>query len=703
MPKKKLRFLMVLYYRNIVTLCTLMLGLILALPAYALAKTTVESLAELSIEQLMSIEVSSTSFFDIPPEKAPGAIYLISREMIERSYASSLSDFLEYYIPGVHISGNYSSGALYSSRGIASSSNSTTLFMLDGQSMNVSNGAGINTNLDLPLLGYVERVEVLKGPCSIIHGSGSINGFINVIQKSGADNPGGFVNTEAAFPSGLVKAETGYGYVSKKAGDLFFYAGMVHSDGIEQDNIKFDSFPQANTRFSINWKKNNVKVSAFVQDEVMDSSLKFRQDSHNYSEVSMRNAAILPEIDIHLTDTEMLKLNLPVQYFEYNADYLSSDEDNLDSEWQIKPKLLFKTTRFADHRIAMGASVFMKGFHADNIIVDSNAENSKSFEADVKWLETGIFMEDNFQMSRDITLFAGLRYDGIHTDSFELTGESGELEYDGNSMNMFTPRLGITWQFHENQLVKFIYQEGYHYPDYINFLTYGDINEGITAEKVKSYEAGYHLNLMEKQCLLTFNLYYNIYEDTVNYVPDEGMDTSDNENNSEQTEQVKRVTTGEFASMGFETGLRFTPDDVTWLDISYAFSRPHNTGDSPFFTKLVDDAGNSWKAYPEHTIKCNLTRSFLDEKLDLSLGCLFNGSVTTSDSKDSDADPFDHNRFIVNAGLRYQITPNFSVSIKGKNIFNNNVPATGYYYQSLKNKETSLEEPVYTIGLRWTF
>ncbi|MBF0260046.1 MAG: Plug domain-containing protein, partial [Desulfamplus sp.] len=76
--------------------------------------SSVEALADLSLEQLMSIEVSSTSFFDMSPEKAPGSLYIIPQEQIQKSYASSISDFLEYYVPGVNISRAYSAGSLYS-------------------------------------------------------------------------------------------------------------------------------------------------------------------------------------------------------------------------------------------------------------------------------------------------------------------------------------------------------------------------------------------------------------------------------------------------------------------------------------------------------------------------------------------------------------------------------------------------------------
>ncbi|WP_186441334.1 TonB-dependent receptor [Desulfamplus magnetovallimortis] len=711
------------------------------------AKTLVEELAEMSIEQLMSIETSSTSFFDIPQEKAPGAICVISGEKIESAYASSISDFLEYHVPGVNVSGAYSAGALSATRGIASSSNATILYMLDGESMNISNGVGINTNLDLPLLGYMDRIEVLKGPCSIIHGSGSINGFINVIQKNGAEHPGGFVNSEAGFPHNLVKVETGYGFSSPTKGDFFFYAGTVESEGIEDGEVKMNSFPESNSRFSLNWEKENFRLTTFLQNEVVDSTLKFKYDKSGYSELAMNSSAIIPEMDFHLTDTEVLTLGIPIKYFEYDPDYLSWEDENQDSEWQVKSRLLLKTTRFAGHRIALGGSLLWKRFHADSIVINVSDiyesgeipdfapiddQGNISFEANVEWLEASIFIEDNYQILKDVMLFAGLRYDGVYSEEFEFHGENVELEFEGGSLDMVTPRFGITWDLDDHQNIKLIYQEGYHYPQYINYVTYGDIHELLTSEEVKSYEIGYHLGFLDDRCRFSLNGYYNVFKDSVFLLPGNPDDSSDSDSqvsqnsssssqsavdNSEQlpdeADYVEQIITDSFASAGFEVSLYFAPDDRTWFDISYGFSHPHNTDATDFFMRLTNRNGENWKVYPEHIIKFNMGHTFFDDRLDMTLGCLYNAAVTTVENnlpsgeedggENQEQDLFDHNRIVVNAGLRYHLTDRCSLFLKGKNIFDNDVPSTGYYYDSLNKQQITLEEPVYTIGLSWMF
>lgn len=725
-------------------------------------KTSVEALADLSIEQLMSIEVSSTSFFDISPAKAPGSLYLIPREQMENSYASSISDFLQYYVPGVHISGEYSAGSLYSTRGIASPSNSTTLFMINGSNMSISSGTGINTNLNLPLMGDIERIEVLKGPCSIMHGSGSINGFINVIQKNGTDNPGGFINTEAGLTDGLVKAETGYGISLPDYGDIFLYAGGVKSDGISevgtrsaiiQNGVQTDSsysnvndnyFPDINTRFFLNWNKSNCSLIAMIQNEKVESTLPratYVQENsniddtgstmvHNNNDMTMTSMAFVPQISFEFTDTETITVGLPVHYFEYNSSYFAPQSSDTDSEFQLKSNFVFKTTRFSNHRMALGFSASVKQFDSDNVSIYFESEGVEQAdpvraEADFEWIETSVSFEDNYQFTKDLVLFAGLRYDAIPSsslilntlDSFSFIDEAGKANYisagnkiidsEFSTLDILIPRVGITYDIDDDKIIKFIYQEGYHNPDYINAIKYLNSHKQPTllAEEVNSYELGYSQEFMGDKCRFDLNLYSNVFENTVFFTLDNIQD-----------EKRNTVITDNFISTGFETSFVFMPKQGTRLELSYAFSKPHSFEDDndAINSLLVDESGDHWRAYPEHTIKINMNKTFMNEKLTLSLGGLFNKAISTANkavpeltSSSSDLsganDLFDHNRFVLNAAARYHLTENCSFIIRGENIFDNHVPATGYYYNLQNDNNISLEHPTYTIGFSWKF
>ncbi|MBF0199937.1 MAG: TonB-dependent receptor [Desulfamplus sp.] len=713
--------------------------------------TRVEKLAELSIEQLTSIKASSTSFFDIPPEKTPASLHIIPGERIARSSASSISDFLEYHVPGVHISRAFNPGTLYSTRGIASSSNASTLFMLDGSGINASNGAGINTNLDLPLLGYIDSIEVLKGPCSMIHGSGSINGFVNVIPRSGRSSPGSFINTELGFPHDLVKWETGHGITSESYGDIFVYAGMLFSGGVQEGSLSLHAFNWPNTRFSVNWQKSDFKVNAFFQHENIDSKLHFMDSFQDKGKISMENSGILPEADFHLTDTEMLNIAMPVLHLGYDPDYMVPKQSRMESEWQVKPRLLLKTTRFERHQIAMGASVFMKRFSADAFLLEINTGDEEPpdgyevvnnsvflpFELDFQWLEAGLFFEDHFRLTDHISIFSGLRYEKLVSHDLALRWGDLHAEIETGNLSATTSRCGIVWDVDGDQNFTFIYQEGYHFPSFMDILTYGDRFIPLTVEDVASFEMGYQRYWMDGKSSLKLNVYHNLFDNTAFYIIEEEEEEEEEEEHKNMTEggpgdnnpalddgndsrAVRQMeVTENFAAVGFEAALNIGFDSGSWLELSYGFARPYDIDSSDFFHRLVDRSRKHWRVYPEHMVKFNAGKTFLDDKLDLTLGVLYASPVKTLEndavsseihgsapgikSMEPERDIFDDHRLVFHAALEYHFTEHCSVTFKGKNIFNNDVPAASYYYESLNRLGLSLEEPLYTIGIQWKF
>lgn len=219
--KKKIIF-SAFKFLTIITASLLIMGIFIYLPASAGQVSHLEYLTSLSIEELMKIKVSSTGFFDMSHQKAPGTIWLLSNQDIENSSAMNMSDLLNFYIPGIHIGNNVRYGSLIASRGIAMPNNSSTLFLLDGQGINAGVGVGVNSGLKLPLLGDIDRLEIINGPCSIVHGSGAINGFVNIIPKTGSDYPGYFINTDYGFIEKLIKTEIGYGYSYGQRKDFLF-------------------------------------------------------------------------------------------------------------------------------------------------------------------------------------------------------------------------------------------------------------------------------------------------------------------------------------------------------------------------------------------------------------------------------------------------------------------------------------------------
>jgi len=166
---------------------------ILLSPLFLLAQTdsvpTVDSLLQLSLEQLMNIQVVTAAGFEQTAAEAPSTITVITDKQIRERGYEQLEDALRD-VPGIdliHING-YAPTLIYF-RGMYGAENLRALLMIDGIVEN--NILGTN---DMAGPAYslhnVKRIEIIWGPASALYGANAFGGVINIITKKGADIDG---------------------------------------------------------------------------------------------------------------------------------------------------------------------------------------------------------------------------------------------------------------------------------------------------------------------------------------------------------------------------------------------------------------------------------------------------------------------------------------------------------------------------------
>ncbi len=688
-------------------------ALLLLFPRIGTCAGQVEFLAQLSIEELMEMEVSSAGFFDMPAEKAPGTVWIVDGETVENSPAMDLAGLLDLHVPGIHITDNRGYGALYASRGMVMPNNATALFMLDGQRLNTGIGTGINSSLRLPLIGDMDRLEVINGPCSIVHGSGAINGFVNLIPKNGTDHQGGFSNFTYGVRDRMYRAETGYGFNYGRDKDLYIYAGAVRSAGIDVDgeNGRPDStareFSEPSYRSAIYWNHGPASLNLFIQKEVYVGELlpEYGLDS---AETYQQTAGIRPKFSLDITDTESLELSFPMELHDSGLTYKNTIVEEAGTEFHMEAEAIFRTTRFAGHELAVGGVLGKRHIDVGELSF-RESPGQPLFKAETDIIEASFFFEDIYHPMPGWTISAGLRYDTSDYEDAKL-----EINFDEEILEGFikqgkdqrlTPRLATSFELSPNSTLKFSYQQGFHYPSTASLL---DLLQGpskLQTEKMQSYEGNYRLRLPRYGLEFGINLYYNIFDDTLfAVIPEEGENGTMNDN-GEPPKDASFINSDDcFASLGGELSIRWKPDQMTDIRFSYGYSRPLSISDEErnrFF--LTDDDRSEWTGYPAHIVKGGITRHLMDRRLSVNLSMLYNSPVQTDRDEDLSLDRYDHHRFIVDAMARFRITDNLSVKLVGQNIFRNDVPAAGYYNNPGISEFPSTEEPLYYIGLNWTY
>src|SRR5690348_9832494 len=165
----------------------------LSVPFLSTAQTgtisSVDSLLQLSLEQLMNIKVVTASGYLQTTAEAPSTITVITAKQIEERGYEQLEDALRD-VPGIdmiHING-YAPTLIYF-RGMYGAENLRALLMIDGI---VENNILGSNDMAGPAysLHNAERIEIIWGPVSALYGANAFGGVINIISKKGADLDG---------------------------------------------------------------------------------------------------------------------------------------------------------------------------------------------------------------------------------------------------------------------------------------------------------------------------------------------------------------------------------------------------------------------------------------------------------------------------------------------------------------------------------
>jgi iron complex outermembrane recepter protein len=149
-------------------------------------------LKQLSIEELVELDVTLPLRREDRVMDAPAAITLLTGEDLRRQGAVSLPEALRH-TPGLYVARFSGSSWVVASRGFASTSTNKILVMIDGRSVYSPLFSGVFWEQQDALLLDLDRVEVIRGPGASLWGANAVNGVINVVSKGTADTQGTLV------------------------------------------------------------------------------------------------------------------------------------------------------------------------------------------------------------------------------------------------------------------------------------------------------------------------------------------------------------------------------------------------------------------------------------------------------------------------------------------------------------------------------
>jgi iron complex outermembrane recepter protein len=217
-------------------LLSLATAVLVTIPAWS--QETPKDLGDKSIEDLMSIEVTSVSKKEQKLSRTAAAIFVITQEDIRRSGATSIPDLLRA-VPGLDVAQVNGSTWAISSRGFNDQFANKLLVLIDGRTVYSPLFSGVFWDIQQVPMETIDRIEVIRGPGAAVWGANAVNGVINITSKKAADTQGGLISGgggthEQGFGTALFGGKLGsdtYYRASVDAFDQNHFIGLAGQSG----------------------------------------------------------------------------------------------------------------------------------------------------------------------------------------------------------------------------------------------------------------------------------------------------------------------------------------------------------------------------------------------------------------------------------------------------------------------------------------
>jgi outer membrane receptor for ferrienterochelin and colicins len=476
---------------RLAVLAGLTIFLLFALPAAAQDKT--KDLTQLSLDYLMKVEVYSTSKHLQNASDAPSSVTVVTADEIQKHGYRTLADILES-VRGFYITYDRD----YSFAGVRGfgrlgDSNNRILVLIDGHRINdnVFGEPYLGTEF-LVDVDLIDHVEIIRGPSSSLYGSYAFFAVINVITRKGPQMKG-FEISFAGASFGTYQGRASYGgrfrgidmmlsgtFYNSYGPSLFFpeFASPATNNGITRNTnyensqhilgtLSFDGFTVQGL-FSARDKGVPTAYYGSLFNDPQTQNI----DRHQYIDVSYRHALGANWNLTARTSYDHATLLAPVAYATGLPDGSSTlDTYSFNGSWS-DTEVDLNRNFFEKHQVTFGTEIVAniqqnQGDYTalGNVFVGVPASS-------VNW---ALFGQDDFAITHNLTLSAGVRYD-------HYSGVSGTTN----------PRLGLIYHPAHATTLKLLYGTAFRAPEPFelkpDYGSFYDNNLGLRPETIRSVE-----------------------------------------------------------------------------------------------------------------------------------------------------------------------------------------------------------------------
>ena len=390
-----------------------------------------------------------------------------------------------------------------------------------------------------------ERVEVLRGPASVLYGSNAMGGVINIVtRKMQEDGIRTNINIGAGS-YGSVQTEA-TNRIRKGRFSSTVTASYNRTDGHRADMAfeQYGGYAKLGYDFTDNWKVwGDVNVTRFnatnpgsVMKPYIDNDQHITRGMtsfalENHYEKTSGALSFFYNWGDHWINDGYQPGGEPLQY------RFNSNDQMLGVSWYQSIQL------FQGNRLTVGADYFHFGGEAWNQFFDGHRETS----ADKSLNEVAGYVDFRQDIAAWLTLDAGARVD-----------------YHSQTGTEFIPQVGLAFHLPENAEIKAMASKGFRNPTIREMYMFPPQNPDLKPEKLWNYELSFSQRLMDNRLSYGLNVFYINGENLIIRLP--------NPNGSGMLNQ----NSGEIENWGAEANVGYQFNSVWSVMANYSWLHMEN-------------------------------------------------------------------------------------------------------------------------------
>ena len=465
---------------------------------------TRSDLKQLSLEELMNIEIISVAKKEQRWFDTPAAIFVITQEDIRRSGVTNIPEALRL-APGVTVSRIDGNSWAIGIRGFGSGFSRSLLVLIDGRSVYTPLFAGVYWDVQDTLLEDIDRIEIIRGPGGTIWGANAINGVVNIITKSATETQG------LLATAGGGSEEKGFGSLryGGKIGQDFGY--RVYGKGFRRDPqftphlSDVDDWQMGQGGFRTDWnlgERDNLTVQGDIykgysgmRDLVSSFSAPFSRTVEEDTDLSGMN--LLGRWSRTLSETSNLALQIYYDRTFRREPRFQERRNTVDFDFQHR----FKVTERQELIWGLGYR-FTKGDtdSVPTLVVSPQNRADNVFSA---------YLQDEFVLVENLRLTVGSKFEHNDYTGFEFQ-PSGRLLWTPAARHVLWASVSraVRTPSRVDRDVAASSAPNPALPFFGRLLG----NEDFASEKLLAYELGYR-NQAADRLFVDLAGFYNRYDD----------------------------------------------------------------------------------------------------------------------------------------------------------------------------------------------